>query len=108
MPKDYAIVDNVSDAKQIKTAKTHQKFNDKRAAMDIQAIMELDFGRRFIWKLIADNGIYHDIYSQDHSWMSYEQGRKVTATMLNAQIENANLDLFRKMQDENKPKEGDS
>lgn len=88
--------DDVSPEEQRKA----QEILQQQRRDDFRHLMQSPQGRRLLWELISDCGVYASLPVQDHAIMAYQEGRRAIGLQLLAQA-NGEPALFRTMQNEN-------
>lgn len=76
-------------------------FIERRRRDDFLAIMGTQAGRRFVWGLMGDSGMFRGMYSPDHSEMAFREGKRQAGLKLLDDCNNICPLLYLKMMDEN-------
>jgi hypothetical protein len=96
------LVKNASDEGQIKNAQIKEKLVFESAINDMKFILAIEQGRRFIWSMLSDCGIYSESADQSGSWTYYKEGRRSIGLKLLSKIMDADPDAYLKMMKESK------
>lgn len=77
------------------------QFLERRRRDDFLAIMGTQAGRRFVWGLLGDSGMFRGIYSPDHSEMAFKEGKRQAGLKLLDDCNSICPGLYLTMMDEN-------
>ena len=68
---------NAADPKQVKAAKKQERQNREREQADLQSVLSSVQGRRFVWKLLSDAGVFRISHSAgDSHSTAFNEGRR--------------------------------
>lgn len=89
MVKKKTYVKNASDAKQVKEARELEKRDDSQQIDDLKKILKSEYGKRFIWKLLGDCGVFRTSFDTSGSIVYFNEGKRVVGLNLLSQIQEA-------------------
>jgi len=95
---------NVADAKQVKAARKQEKHQRTQEKMDVQALLALPAGRRFLWRLLSRCRVMESIWEAS-ARIHYNAGQQDVGHFLMAEITEADAGAFIQMMQENQQKE---
>lgn len=72
----------------------------QRELSDIRAVLKSPEGRRFIWKLLSDAGIFRSSFSQNAMQTSFMEGQRDNGLRLLHDVNEAEPNAFARMQAE--------
>lgn len=96
------LVQNVSDEVQIKNAKYKEKILADNELNDLKFILATEQGRRFIWAVLSDCGIYTESADNSGSWTYYKEGKRSIGLKLLSKIMATDPDSYLRMIKESK------
>ena len=97
---DKSLVKNAADPKQVKAAKQKEKSKEEQFLIDIQDIMKLPAGRRFMWEILGECKTFGSVW-ESSARIHYNSGRQDLGHWLMAQLNEADEGLFLEMMKEN-------
>jgi hypothetical protein len=93
-----AFVGNAADEKQVKKAKRRDRENEQRDRADLQWVLSTVQGRRFLWTLLCDAGIFKISFRPGRDgWTDFYEGKRQWGTELFVKIQEFNPDLYHLM-----------
>lgn len=98
-------MDNIANEKSVKNKRKKERFDRKEEIRDLKLLLDTDFGRRFVWRVLEKCKTFGSIMS-GNSWTYYNSGQQDIGHFILAEIMEANEEAFIKMMLENK--QGDS
>lgn len=89
------------------TAKEQSRFESAIVLDDIRWLMSGKRGRRFMWRLLGDAGLYQQSFDGNTNWSIFKEGKRSLALLLVGQIHSieGGADLYAQMRNEAKVKE---
>jgi hypothetical protein len=78
----------------------HEELLREQVRGDLLAVMETREGRRFVWKLIGDAGVFRQSFAQDALSTAFNEGRRSHGLELLDRAQNEAPELFLKAQSE--------
>ena len=84
----------------LKTKEERAKQKADRRLADIRFVAKSPEGRRLLWRLMADNGIFHSSVNSDTVIMGFSEGRRAAGLSILHDIFEAKASLFGQMQQE--------
>lgn len=87
MAERPVLVRNAADPEQVRKAKQTEAERGRSEDDDLRNIMSAPVGRRFVWRLLGEFGIYRSIYDGHGGRMSFNAGKHDTGLWLMAQIQ---------------------
>ena len=96
------LVKNATDEGQIKNAQIKEKLASEKKLNDLRFLLSTEQGRRFIWDLLSNCGIYKESADASGSWTYYKEGRRSIGLSVLAQVVEADPDSYLKMMKESK------
>ncbi len=84
----------------LKTKEERAKAKADRNLSDIRHIAKDAEGRRFLWRLMEENGIFQSGFNADALVMSHSLGRKTAGLSVLSDVMTAKPSLFSQMQQE--------
>lgn len=100
--KGKALVRNASDPQQVKNAGRDEKELRRRERNDIEFLLSSPQGRRFLWKLLSECGIYELSYVTDSDMTAFNEGRRCVGNNILADILDVDPDGFTTLIKENR------
>ena len=85
---------NAADEGQVKVRKRKADLQAERAKNDLISVMQTDYGRRFLWNLISDAGVFSNTFNTNALTMSNNEGRRNEGCKLLVTCELASKELF--------------
>ena len=98
---DQVLVKNASDAKQIKRAKQILKNKENKFEDDLKFILSTEQGRRYVWKLLGDCGLYRSPEDSRGDQTQRNIGAQNIARMILSDIVEVDQESWLLMQQEN-------
>jgi hypothetical protein len=95
---------NSADENQVKTRKSKDELKRSQELNDLKSILDKDFGRRYIWRLLETCGVYRSSFT-GNSTTFFNEGERNIGLKILAEIGEADPDAISKMMKESK---GDS
>lgn len=89
MPEPKALVGNAADPEQVKWAGEREQSNRQREINDVAYVLSTRQGRRFIWRLLCDAGIYRSSFHTNGSMVYFNEGRRDVGLKLLAEVSEA-------------------
>lgn len=93
---------NIADENQVLKGKQLEKFKLKQEKTDMKAILETEFGRRFIWKWLSLSGVYQQSAENSGSWTYFNEGRRAIGLKLLDEVVTVSPEAYLLMIKENK------
>lgn len=103
-----ALVGNAADPEQVAAAKEKQIKEADLELADLRAILQLEAGRRVMWRFLAHCGVHESIW-EPSAKIHYNAGRQDVGHYIEAKIVRASEEFYELMQREargRKRKEG--
>lgn len=100
--KGKALVQNASDPQQVKNAGRDEKELKRRERNDIEFLLSSPQGRRFLWKLLCECGIYELSYVQDSDMTAFNEGRRTVGNNILSDILDVDPDGYSMLIKENR------
>ena len=93
-PEDFNLGEKSEEAK-----KSDQEFSKLRAREtgDMRKVLSMSEGRRVIWKLLSEAGIFRDPFNQNSNLTSYALGQKERGLTLLSMVMEADASAFYQM-----------
>ena len=82
------------------TKEERQKQRKERDLADIRFVAKSPEGRRLLWRMMAENGIFQPSFNSESLVMSYAEGRRAAGLSILHDIFSAKSSLFGQMQQE--------
>jgi hypothetical protein len=95
-PQNY----NASNPAHIKSRKQREEMEALRSAAALEFVMSSALGRRFVWELLGETGMFRDSFT-GNSTTFYNEGRRSVGLKLQEKIEAQQANLFILMWQEN-------
>lgn len=96
-----AYVANASDEKQVKAGAAKERIGRERELEDIQAVMELEAGRRFVWRLLAQCGTFASVSCPNYGETYYASGKQDVGHFIMSELAEADEMILGKLMMEN-------
>lgn len=80
-PTDLAAIDEARS-----TAKEQSRFDAAVELDDIRWLMSSKRGRRFMWRLLGDAGLYQQSFDGNTNWSIFKEGKRSIALRLMASV----------------------
>ena len=77
----------------------------KQRKNDLKTILDTPGGRRFIWNLLSDCGLFQTSYATHSNQMAFNEGQRNVALRLQVEVMEARPDAFGQMMQESKKEE---
>ena len=77
-----------------------KKRREERDRKDLKKILAMPEGRRFIWKVLSECGIYRGTFRSDSNLSAHLEGKRDIGLFILNEILKRNLDSFYTMQNE--------
>jgi hypothetical protein len=97
---DRALVGNAADVKQVRKAKQYEKQRAEIDRADLEQVLSLQAGRRFIWKQLADAGVFRLSYAGDSHATAFNEGRRNQGLALLLAVQQLDPKLYHVMAQE--------
>lgn len=94
MANDDPLVDNVSDAQQVRRARTTEKKRREQLLADLRAVLKTGEGRRVLWAILGNCRTFESVYDENALRMAHRAGRQDLGHELMADIDAAQPDAF--------------
>jgi hypothetical protein len=98
---DKPLVKNASNVKEIQEAKRSEKNKRWQEKEDLQWVLNSPSGRRYLWKVLCNCGIYKTSYGQGED-ISFLEGRRNIGLSILDDINDVDRTIYSKMMEENK------
>lgn len=107
MNEDFNPTDLTAIEEARSTAKEQSRFELAVELDDIKWLMSSRRGRRFMWRLLGDAGLYQQSFDGNTNWSIFKEGKRSIALRLMAQIHSIpdGAGLYASMANEAKVKE---
>lgn len=92
-----ALVGNAADPQQVAQAEQKEKQRERRRIADIQTVLATRPGRRFLWALLCECGIFQSEFHQNGSFQYFVGGIRNVGCKLLAEIEEADPTAYQTM-----------
>lgn len=89
------------DAEIVKVAKVSRKLERQRETLDLQAILDKPGGRKFMWRLLQECGVYRTSFT-GNSATFYNEGKRAVGLFVLNEIMEASPEAYLLMQKENR------
>lgn len=73
---DLPVITDTTDEKQIRTGKRLEQKREQQLSLDLRAVLQIPPGRRLIYRLLSQCGIYHDNFTPDALVMAKLAGER--------------------------------
>jgi hypothetical protein len=87
---------------QVKKPKTADEQEQDRIREEYRWVLSSKVGRRFLWRILGDTGIFETSFSQHNGQMSHNEGRRSVGLEVLLRINEAHIENFFNMMRENK------
>ena len=101
------MVKNAASEKQVASANQKEKFKRSEEIQDMRFVMNTIQGRRFVWRLMGHCKSFQSIYEQS-ARIHYNSGKQDVGFYIMRETQDADPDLWLKMQQENMTIKGDN
>ena len=85
------------------TERERQKEREEQEA-DLGAVMKTPYGRRFVWRLLSEGGVFRSVYSPNAAEMAFREGCRNAALGLMNEIHASCPEAYQKMVKEQQSK----
>lgn len=92
---------NAADPEQVKSRKLSEKQALRQYLADVEAILKLPEGRRFLWKLLCDCHIFQTSFSQNALTMANWEGERNVGLKIWATLEQVSPEIILLLMKEN-------
>ena len=96
------LVKNASDVSQIKDAKRKEKNKVWRDKENLQAVLNMQSGRAFLWNILCECGLFKTSYAGDSNEIYFLEGQRNIGLSIMNDINEVDPDSYLKMMKENK------
>lgn len=90
------LVKNAADAEQVKEAGIKEKFGRKQELNDVYNILAIPSGRRWVWRVLSDCGVFKSSFT-GNSTTFFNEGRRDIGLRILADVMEANPDAYVQM-----------
>ena len=90
-------VQNVADEKQVKNAGKRDRDRGDREREDLHRILQSEYGRRFVYRILGETKVYGASYAQDGNDTAFNEGKRRIGLWLIQQIESADSRAYLQM-----------
>ncbi len=90
------LVRNAADAEQVKEAGVKEKFGRKQELNDVYNILAIPSGRRWVWRVLSDCGVFKSSFT-GNSTTFFNEGRRDIGLRILADVMEANPDAYVQM-----------
>lgn len=95
---ERAYVTNAADPQQVKKAKRLATLERERERADLDAVCQLERGRRFIWRLLCRAGVFQVSFcAGEPDRSAFLEGRREFGLQLMAEMAALNPELYHRM-----------
>lgn len=98
---ESAFVKNAADEKQVKQSVHREKIGRDQELEDIQAVMQIEAGRRFIWRLLARCGTFGSVSRPNYGETYYVSGQQDIGHFIMGELAEADEMILGKLMMEN-------
>lgn len=92
------VLTSETDTKQRKRAKLQEKQREAQERDDLQNVLSTVTGRRFLWKLLVDAGVFRiSFVAGERSMTDFNEGRRAQGNALFARIQSLNPEYYHLM-----------
>ncbi|MDR5772085.1 MULTISPECIES: endopeptidase [unclassified Caballeronia] len=107
MSDDFNPTDLNAIEEQRATQREQSRFDAAVELEDIRWLMSSKRGRRLMWRLLGDAGLYQQSFNGNTNWSIFNEGKRSIALRLTAQIHTIDngAELYAQMANEAKVKE---
>ncbi len=95
---------NIADETQVKQGEQKGKRVRERELLDVQKILETDFGRRFVWRYLGLAGVFQTSFT-GNSTTFFNEGKRDIGLKLLTDVTQAKPDAYIQMTQEAKKSE---
>lgn len=81
------------------------KLRKEREDDDLKQVMSVEYGRRFIWKILSASGVFHSSFSSDPYSTAFNEGARNKGLELFKNVMSVCPDLYLVMAEEAKEQE---
>lgn len=93
---------NAADVDKVRDQKRKERRLDKREIEDFKFVLSSAQGRRFIWKLLDDAGVFKQSAHNSGSWTYFNEGQRSVGNRVLAQLMDHDQSAFLKMINEHR------
>ncbi len=101
---EKVLVRNAADAEQVKGAEKKEAFGRDKELQDMKKVLETDFGRRVLKKILDSSRLHQTSFSESAHHMAFLEGQRNIGLMLLADITAADAAAYVKLMEEGKEK----
>jgi hypothetical protein len=94
---DRLLVANAADPKQVKRGKQTERWRMEREENDLRAILDTLTGRRVVWKLLCDAGVFRAMYEMSEFERGVQEGKRRLGLELMTAIQRIDSTLYHRM-----------
>lgn len=94
------LVQNAADKEQVKDAAGKEKRGRDREIDDVAHLLADVHGRRFLWRVLEECGVYHQSFNHSGSIMSFNEGKRSVGLLLLRDIMEASPEAYVQMMKE--------
>ena len=91
------LVGNAADPKQVKRGKQVDRWRAEREVADLQAVLDTVRGRRFVWALLCDAGVFRAMHALSEFDRGVQEGQRRMGLTLMTAIQRLNPTLYHTM-----------
>ena len=88
---------DVGDAPQVKKRRTKAKIKRDNELEEIKQLLAIPFGRRFLWRLLGECGVWHTMSQHTELRMAIQSGRRDIGLWLIKEIDEADKNGYMKL-----------
>ena len=88
------------EQRKIETPEERDNRKKERELNDIRVIISTPEGRRFLWKIISEAGVFRTSFSLDENQMAYQEGRRSIGLNILYDLLDASPSTYMQMQNE--------
>lgn len=91
---------NAADPEQVASAKKHVKLRRSQELRDLREVLAGPGGRRVIWKLLGDCGVFRSSFNTNGSVVFFNEGMRQIGLVLMADVMEADEGAYSRMASE--------
>lgn len=90
-------VTNAADPKQVRRAAQTVRRAELERRADLREVLRTRPGRRFLWTLLSECGLFESSFSLDLALMAHKEGERNVGLRLFAELNNVDVGIYHQM-----------
>lgn len=90
-------VTNAADPKQVRRAAQAERRAEIERRADLREVLRSRSGRRFLWTLLSECGLFESSFSSDLALMAHKEGERNVGLRLFADLNNVDVGIYHQM-----------